>query len=68
MEVKQIDWRAIVERGSVEANLPLLPGDRIYVGRRPPEGRVRSDGSTEFQVREFVGPNGTKFFVRSTSA
>ncbi len=63
-EVKEIDWRAIVERGSVEANLPLLPGDRIYIGRQPPEGRVRSDGSTEFQVREFAGPDGTKFFVR----
>jgi len=36
-EVKPIDWQAIVERGSVEANLPLKPGDRIFIGSRPPE-------------------------------
>ncbi len=40
-ETKQIDWAAIVGHGSVEANLRLMPGDRIYIGSRPPETNAR---------------------------
>ena len=39
-EVKLIDWQAIVEHGKVEANLTLLPGDRIHIGQRPKEHRA----------------------------
>jgi len=41
----RINWPAIVQRGSVEANLPLMPGDHIYIGDHnyigapPPEER-----------------------------
>ena len=62
-EVKSIDWRAIVERGSVEANLHLQPGDRIFIGRRPPEGGISSGEHTGFHVLE-VGADGVTFIVR----
>ena len=63
-DVKQIDWPAIVERGSVEANFRLLPGDRIFIGRRPPEGGVGSGGKTDFHVLEFVCAGGATLMAR----
>jgi beta-lactamase regulating signal transducer with metallopeptidase domain/protein involved in polysaccharide export with SLBB domain len=39
----KIDWQAITERGSLEANRPLHPGDRIFIGQRPnhaPSGKT----------------------------
>ena len=64
IEIKEIDWPAIVERGSVEANLRLLPGDRIFIGRRPPEGGISSGEITGFHVLEFVGAGGATFIAR----
>jgi len=40
-EVKQIDWPAIVARGSVKDNVPLMPGDRIFVGGVRPREEER---------------------------
>ena len=52
-EVKQIDWQAIVERGSVEANLPLTPGDRIFIGDHWPEAKVMPRLSKSPATREY---------------
>ena len=64
-ETQQIDWQAIVQRGSVEANLHLLPGDRIYIGHRPPQrGGSGSGGSIKFQAGENVIAEGATFLAR----
>ncbi len=34
---RKVDWQAIVQQRSVEANYPLHPGDRIFIGRWPAE-------------------------------
>lgn len=36
-KIYKVDWEGILERGEIETNYQLFPGDRLIVGRNPVE-------------------------------
>ncbi len=37
VKILEVDWRAITESGLLATNYRLEPGDRVYVGKQPPQ-------------------------------